>query len=248
MASDVPPRRSAWLRFAPLAAILALMAAGWAFGLPRSLSFATLVQSRADLAAQVQAHMAWSLALYVVLYVGVVALSIPGGILMTLAGGFLFGWLVGGALALISATTGAVLIFLAARTALAETLAARAGPFLSRFAEGFRKDAFNYLLFLRLVPVFPFWLVNLAPAILGMRLAPYALATFLGILPGTIAFAVIGAGLDRIIAAEPACVLEGTCRLRLKSLLGPELLIGLTALGLIALLPVLIRVIRRRRP
>ena len=107
--------------------------------------------------------MLLSLLAFVALYAAAVALSLPGGAVLTLAGGFLFGWLLGGVASILAATIGASVVFLIARSALGEFLAARAGPWLSRFRQGFQEDAFSYLLFLRLVPIFPFWLVNLAP-------------------------------------------------------------------------------------
>ena len=141
---------------------------------------------------------------YVALYIAVVALSLPGGAVLTITGGVLFGVVIGGAAALVGATIGAICIFLIARSAVGEHLVRRAGPLAERLAEGFRADAFSYLLFLRLVPLFPFWLVNLVPALCGVRLATFAAATAIGIIPATFAFAFVGAGLDSVIAAQEA--------------------------------------------
>ena len=125
------------------------------------------------------------------LNVAAVALSIPGAAILTITGGILFGWRVGGLAALLGATTGATIVFLIARGACGESILRRAGPLAGKLAQGFRAHAFNYLLFLRLVPVFPFWLVNLAPAVVGVRLATFVLATALGIIPATFAFALV---------------------------------------------------------
>ena len=119
-------------------------------------------------------------------------------------------------------------------------------------AHGLRSDAFSYLLFLRLVPIFPFWLVNLAPALVGVRLATFVGATALGIVPGTFAYALVGEGLDSVIRAEGAafraCVAAGgsDCRLHfdMAAAFTPQLFVALAALGLIALIPILLR--RRR--
>ena len=92
--------------------------------------------------------------------------------------------------------------FLTARTALGDPLLRRAGPRAHRLARGFREDAFSYLLFLRLVPAFPFFLVNLVPAFAGVRLGPFIAATAIGIIPGAIVFALAGVGLDSMIAAQ----------------------------------------------
>ena len=122
----------------------------------------------------------------------------PGGLVLTVTAGFLFGTLGGGLTAVVGATLGAVAVFLIARTALGEPLRARAGPWLGRMEAGFRENALSYLLVLRLVPIFPFWLVNLVPAFLGVPLATYALGTFLGIMPATFVFASVGSGLGAV--------------------------------------------------
>ena len=122
--------------------------------------------------------------LFVLAYALVVAFSLPIAIIITPVGGFLFGVWLGALLSVIGATLGSVAVFLAARTAFYDLFHARAGAALARLEDGFRRDSFSYLLFLRLVPVFPFWLVNIVPALLGMTLGPYTLATLIGIIPG----------------------------------------------------------------
>ncbi|NND49680.1 MAG: VTT domain-containing protein, partial [Rhizobiales bacterium] len=140
-------------------------------------------------------------------------------------------------------------------------LAERAGPWLERLRQGFARDAVNYLLFLRLVPAFPFWLVNIAPALLGMDLPRYVAATFVGIIPGTFAFAFLGAGLDGLIAGQHQayedCLeraasagagenIECNFSLDPASLLTTELIAAFVALGLVALIPVIYRRMRSR--
>src|SRR6185295_14291022 len=115
-----------------------------------------------------------------------------------------FGGLIGGTAAVIGATIGATIVFLIARSALGETLTLRAAPWMSKLREGFKEEALSYLLFLRLVPAFPFWFVNIAPAILGVSLKTYVVATFFGIIPATFAFASAGAGLDSVVMAAKA--------------------------------------------
>jgi len=158
---------------------------------------------------------------------------------MTLAGGFLFGVLVGATLTVIGATLGATLLFLVARSAVGDSLRERAGPFLARMAEGFSKNAFSYLLFLRLVPAFPFWAVNLAAALLGMRLAPFVVATGLGIIPATVVYSAFGAGLGQVF--------DTGGEVNLKSVFSPTLIAALVGLGLLSLVPVLLRWLRERR-
>ncbi|WP_029058373.1 TVP38/TMEM64 family protein [Stappia stellulata] len=245
------PQKPAWRRWLPLIAILAITASGYALGWHEYLSLSTLIRERDALAEAVASHLVVAALAYLALYVVAVALSFPGASLITIIGGFLFGWALGGTLTAVGATAGAGLIFLAARTSLGATLKARAGPFLNRLAAGFREDAFHYLLFLRLAPVFPFWLVNIAPAVFDMRLRPYLVATFFGILPGTFAYAFIGAGLDSVIAAQeaadPGCAAAGTCSIELSALITRDIVLAFAALGLAALIPVGVKKWRRRK-
>jgi uncharacterized membrane protein YdjX (TVP38/TMEM64 family) len=242
-------------RLAPVAAVALVMALVFAMGWHRFLSLETLVRHRAAIDGFVAAHDGLAIAAFVGVYIAVVALSIPGGAVLTIAGGILFGWFVGGLAAILGATLGATVLFLIARTACAEFLLRRAGPLVAKVAQGFCADAFNYLLFLRLVPVFPFWLVNLAPALVGVRLGTFVLATALGIIPGTFAYALVGAGLDSVIAAQEsayrACLAAGRdgCRLdfALSAVATPQLLAAFVALGVVALIPVAVRKWRARR-
>jgi uncharacterized membrane protein YdjX (TVP38/TMEM64 family) len=155
----------------------------------------------------------------------------------------------------IGATIGATLIFLFARSALGEPLLKRAGPRVSELARGFRAQAFSYLLFLRLVPAFPFFVVNLVPAFAGVRLSTFVAATALGIVPAAIVYALAGQGLDSIIEMQlhmrAECLARGggACPLTFdpRDVLTPELIAALVGLALLALLPVAIRGWRARR-
>src|SRR6476660_651130 len=172
----------AWLkRLWPLLLLLAAMALVFAMGWHRYLTLQELVERREAFRTSIAGHALLAILAFMAIYTATVALSLPGAAVLTLAGGFLFGWFWGGLASMIAATIGAIIVFLIARSALGETLAARVGPWLSKLRQGFQEDAFNYLLFLRLVPVFPFWLVNLAPALLGVSLWTYTLATVIGI-------------------------------------------------------------------
>lgn len=241
-------------RLVPLAILMALAGFAYAMGWQRYLTFEALIENREMLSAFVAANWPLALATYMAVYIAVVALSLPGGALLTITGGFLFGWIAGGLAVIIAATLGASILFLIAKTALGEPLAERAGPWLDRLRKGFQEDALNYLLFLRLVPAFPFWLVNLAPALLGVPLSTFAIGTFLGIIPGTFTFAFLGAGLDSVIDAQieanRACLeAGGDCAFRFDpgALVTKELLIAFAALGIIALIPVMIKKLRARR-
>ncbi len=252
LAEDAVSRLLRRLRpFLPLALLLAAGAAIVLGGWHRYLSLETFLAQRAALAETVEAHRLTAMLAMGGLYAGAVALSLPVGLALSLAAGFLFGPVSGGVLVAISATLGATILFLVARSSIGEALAAKAGPKLQTLAAGFREDAFNYLLFLRLVPVAPFWLVNLAPALLGVPTLTYVAATAIGILPATFTFTTLGSGLDSVIAAQQAANAgcEGSdCQVALDvgALVTPTLLAGFAALGLLALVPVAVKRWRRR--
>lgn len=226
-------------RFAPLVVLLILAAAAFAFGLHRYFTLDTLRDNRQMLQNFVAGSLVLATLTYVAIYIAVVALSLPGGAIMTLTGGFLFGTWLGGALAVVGATVGATVVYLVARLMVGEALRKRAGPFLRRLEDGFRADAFSYLLFLRLVPAFPFWAVNLVPALVGVRLGVFAGATALGIVPATFVFAAFGAGLGDLFDAGRD--------IQLSDVLSPTLIAAFVGLGLLALLPVAVRFWRARR-
>jgi uncharacterized membrane protein YdjX (TVP38/TMEM64 family) len=223
----------AWRRWIPLFLLAAGLAAALLLDLDRFLSFDALRERRAWLADQVALHPIRSAATFFLVYAAAVALSIPGGTALTLVGGFLFGTLLGGVLVLAAATIGACILFLAARTALGDLLRRRAGPTLKRMEEGFRRDGFQYLLVLRLIPLFPFWLVNLVPAFFGMRLRSYAVATLIGIAPATFVYAGLGSGLGSAFDAGEA---PG-----LGLFLSAPILLPMLGLALLALAPILYR-------
>ena len=243
-------------RWAPLVILLGGIAAVYASGLHKYLSLTVIADNRDALMAYVADNSVLAAASYVAIYVAAVAFSLPGAALLTILGGFLFGWLLGGVFTVVAATAGAVAIFLAAKTSLGDTLANRAGPWMEKLSGGFREDAFNYMLFLRLVPVFPFWLVNIAPAIAGVGLGTYAITTLIGIIPGTFAFSTLGSGLDSIITQQQAvyqsCIAENgaaNCEFALDAgaLVTPQLLAAFAALGVVALIPVVVKKLRARK-
>ncbi|MGE0565297.1 MAG: TVP38/TMEM64 family protein [Pseudolabrys sp.] len=246
---------SALRRWLPVAVIAVLIAAAYAAGLHKQLTLETLVRHRAAIDTFINGHYIAALALFTGLYLVVVALSIPVSLFLTISSGILFGVVVGSAASIVGAAAGATIVFLVAKTAAGDLLARRAGPALEKLADGFRADAFSYLLFLRLVPLFPFWLVNLAPALFGVKLRTFVTATVIGILPGAAAFAFVGAGLDSVIGAQEAafkaCVASGQqgCKLNfdVRDAVTPQLLGGFVALGVVALIPIVVRRLRGRR-
>ena len=249
--SSPAPRR--WPRLLPLAAVAAATVAVLALGGHRYLSVAALVDHHAAIEALVAGHPLTAAAAFVAAYAAITALSLPGGAVMTLLGGLVFGWPAGTLASVVGATAGATLVFLIARTSFGDGLMRRAGGAVARLAGGFQRNAMSYLLFLRLVPAFPFWLVNLVPAFLGVPLSTYVVATAVGILPGTLVFALIGSGLGDTLEGEriavAACVARGgspcAVTLSLGDFLTPELIAGFAALSLLALLPLAIKRLRR---
>ena len=221
----------------PLLVLLGALALAWWFGLGHALSWRALAAHEAELRRAAADHPVLAPLAFTLLYVAVTAFSIPDAVLLSIAGGLLFGPALAVACIVPGATLGAVLLFLAVRSALGGPLRRRAAPLLDRIRPGLERDGFSYLLSLRLLPVVPFWLVNLAPALVGMRLAPFTAATVIGIIPGALLFATIGAGLGDVLASGTAP--------DLWSILTPRVIAGRVGLALLALLPVLWRRWRR---
>jgi uncharacterized membrane protein YdjX (TVP38/TMEM64 family) len=254
--ADQPRYRRWLLRLLPLVLIAGAGALIVSQGWHHYLSFERLALNQRALDDFIAANLALALAAYIAIYISAVTLSLPGGVVLTVSGGLLFGAALGGALSVIAASIGATLIFLVARSSLGEPLAERAGPWLERFRTGFQENALSYMLFLRLVPVFPFWVVNLAPALLGVRLRDFVLGTAIGIIPGTFAFAFAGQGLGSVFQAQralmDACEAarqpgDAPCRFAIDpgALITPELLLGFAALGVVALIPILVKKLRK---
>jgi uncharacterized membrane protein YdjX (TVP38/TMEM64 family) len=238
--ADLPAmtRSSALRRLAPLAILLAAIGAFFALGLHDYLSFVALRQHREQLLVLVGQHPFLAPLAFTAVYAAVVALSVPGGAILTIAGGFLLGIVSATLCVLVGATVGATIVFLIARTALGDALRAKAGPRIRRMEEGFRQDALSYLLVLRLIPIFPFWLVNIVPAFLGVPVRTYVLGTFVGIVPGTFVYASVGNGLGAVFDAG------GTPDLGI--VFEPAILLPIVGLAVLALLPVAYRKLKAR--
>jgi uncharacterized membrane protein YdjX (TVP38/TMEM64 family) len=218
-----------WWRLLPLLLLLAAGLAFLALGGRHYLSVEALAQNHARLAALVARWGVASGLAYIGVYTAVAALSVPCAAALSIAGGVLFGAWLATLYAVIGATAGATVVFLVVRAGFGG-VARRAGPLAARLEAGFRRDAFNYLLVLRLVALFPFWLVNLVAALLGVGLRTYVLATLIGIVPGTFVYASFGSGLGAAIEHPD-----------LDLIFRPAVLLPLLALALLALLPVAYR-------
>lgn len=220
--------RKFWLPVILIAGLIAFFATG----ANEAIGFASIAANYTMMKSFVAAHQVVSYLGFTLLYVVAVAFSLPIALPLTLTGGAIFGW-PAVLLVVVGATVGATILFIAARSVFQDMLQAKAGPFLARLEAGFSQNAFFYLLALRLVPAAPFWVVNIVPAMTRMKLGPYVVATFIGILPGSAVFISVGRGFDHILAAGR------TPDLTLLS--SPQILGPLAALGALALLPVVIR-------
>ncbi len=217
-------------RLLPLLLLLAVIVLFFIFDLGRFLGFEALREHRQALQVLVEAYPFVAPLTYVAIYIAVVAFSLPGGAVMTMSGGLLFGAVAGGLYAVVGATLGATAIFMIAKTSVGDFLLARAGNGIQRMQKGFSENAMSYMFVLRLVPLFPFFLVNLVPAFLGVSLRIYLLATFFGIMPATFVYALAGSGLGSVFDRDEAFSAAG--------ILTPEMIGALTGLALLALLPV----------
>jgi uncharacterized membrane protein YdjX (TVP38/TMEM64 family) len=232
-------RSSTIRRLVPLAVLLAAIGAFFAFGLHHYLSFETLRQHREELLVLVDQHPFLAPLAFMAVYAAVIALSVPGGAVLTITGGFLFGIVVGALCVVIAATLGATIVFLIAKTALGDALRAKAGPRIRRMEEGFRQDALSYLLVLRLIPLFPFWLVNIVPAFLGVPVRTYVLGTAIGIIPGSLVYASVGNGLGAVFDAGQTP--------DLGIIFQPAILLPIVGLAVLALLPIAYRRFKARK-
>lgn len=177
-----------------------------------------------------------SIIIYVVTYVSVVVLSIPGATFMTLVGGFLFGQWMGTCMVVFSATLGASLLFLSAKMASADLLSKKVGSLSKKMQDGFLENAFSYLLTLRLIPLFPFFAVNLAAALFQIPFRTFFIGTFLGIVPGTFVYVSMGVALREVIQ-KPS--------FSLKVILEPKILLAFIGLGVLSLLPVFYKKLKK---
>ena len=233
------PVQASWTRWIPLLVLLSGAVLFFVFGLQDYVSIEQLKAHRAALTDWVLRYGFVAGLIYALAYAVMTAFSIPGGAIATIVAGFLFGLWVGTLIALLGATVGATALFLAARTALGDLLRRRAGGALKRMEAGFQRDAMSYLLVLRLIPIFPFFLVNLVPALLGISLRVFVIGTFFGIIPGTLVYASVGNGLgallDRGETPDLGIIFE------------PEILLPILGLAVLAMLPIVYRKWRERK-
>lgn len=217
-------------RLWPLAVIALGILLYFIFDFDRFLTIEHLRDHYQRLQAEVAAHYFVSVIVFMLIYVCVVALSLPGGAAMTIGAGLVFGALFATFYVVIAATIGASLIFLAAKTSVGDFLRQRAGPWMRKLERGFQDNVWSYLLILRLVPIVPFFVANVVPAFLGVRLRPYVLTTFIGIIPGTAVYAAVGAGIGEVFARGEDFSIDG--------MMTPTIVFALCGLAVLSALPI----------
>ena len=239
MRGRVVAKPLAWRRLIIVLVFVAGLVTVFALGLDRYLSIDTLRQHREALRAWVETSGVLAALIFMAVYIVTVALSLPGATVLSIAGGFLFGAVWGTVVVVISATLGGTVLFVIAKTTFGDALRDRAGAWLRTLEAGFREHALSYLIVLRLVPLFPFFVVNLVPAFLGVPLATFVLGTFVGIIPGSFVYTSVGAGLGSLFDAGETFSVTGV--------LTPQIVTALVGLAMLALVPVVYKKLMTRR-
>jgi uncharacterized membrane protein YdjX (TVP38/TMEM64 family) len=236
---DTPSGNAAFspARMIPILVLIAGLVAFFVFDLNQYVTLTALEENRQLLANWVSDNGLFAFVAYMSVYALVTAFSIPGGAVMTIAGGFLFGPWVGGALTIVGATIGATVLFLAARYAFADLLRERAGSAIKKMEDGFKENALSYMLFLRLIPVFPFFIVNLVPAFLGVGLGTFVIGTFFGIIPGSLVFASLGDGFSAVV--------EQGGNINLGIIFEPRFLLPIVGLAALSLIPIVYKKLKK---
>lgn len=219
-----------WL---PLLTLVVLMAIFWSSGLTEQINLQSLQNHKESIRNYTQMHPVSAPLIFTALYIASVTLSLPVATLLTLLGGFLFGKWIGTLIVVTSATIGATLLFLIAQSSFGQSLRAKAGPLYQKISENITDNATGYLLFMRLVPLFPFFVVNIVPALMNVPLRVYILTTFFGIMPGSFVYVNFGETLGDI---------EG-----LSDIASGQTLFAFALLGFFALIPTLYKQYKNRR-
>ncbi|WP_300063772.1 VTT domain-containing protein [uncultured Roseobacter sp.] len=236
-----PAPKSGLMRHLPLIIILGVAVVG-AITLKDYISFDALRDNREALIAFRDANFVMTVLAFLISYIVIVAFSLPGALVATLTGGFLFGTFGGSALSVTAATIGATVIFLAARYGLGEKLKARMDASqgtVRKIKEGIDENQWSMLFFLRLVPVVPFFVANLVPAFLAVPLHRYVISTFLGIIPGSLVYSSVGAGLGTVFERGESP--------NLGIIFEPHILLPILGLSLLSVLPVIIKAVTGKK-
>jgi len=220
-------------KFIPVAIMLIIIAIIWITGIGDYISKDNLLENKILVQTYIQDNYLISVILFITLYAFTVALSLPFASLLTLTGGFLFGFITGTIAVVIAATIGATIIFWIAKSSFGESLRNRAGKLYSKIEGEMNDNAVSYLFFLRLVPIFPFFLVNIVPALFNIKTRIFIITTFFGILPGTAVYVNVGRSLDTI--ENPS------------DLISSDIIVAIAALGVFAIIPTLYKKYKNKK-
>lgn len=226
-------------RFIPLAVVVLALGLFVAFDGPSYVNLETLKANREGLLDLVQGYFLTVFIGFILVYAILTAMSFPGASFLSVFGGFLFGTWVGGGAIIIGASCGATGIFLAVRYAIGDMLSKRAGPYMQKFEAGLKENELSYLFILRLVPVFPFFIVNIVPAFFNVKVRNYVLATFFGIMPGCFVYASVGAGLGAVLDQGGEVQLGGL-------MTQPKILLPILGLIILSLIPAIYKNLARK--
>ena len=222
----------------PLGVLAGAIGCFFIFDLGRFLSFDAIASYREDLIGWYTNHQIFTILSFMGIYIAAVAFSLPGAVWLTLVGGFIFGAGLGTLIVVFSAAIGASILFMIARYALSDYFHDKIGAVIKKMETGFKENAFSYLMVLRLIPLFPFWLVNLVPALLGVPLKTFFVATFIGIIPGSFVYSIVGSGINELIelGEQP----------NLGTIFEPKILAALIGLAILSLIPVIYKKYKAR--
>lgn len=237
---EVEKPKSNLKRFAPLLIIVIALAAFFALGGPKYFNLETLKENRQALSAFVDGNFLLAIGGFVLLYAVLVGISFPGASILSLFGGFMFGTVTGTLGIVVGATLGATAIFLAARYAIGDSLRKKAGPYMAKFEDGLKENEFSYMFILRLIPAFPFFIVNIVPALFDVKLRNYILTTFFGIIPGSLVYASVGSGVGAIFEQGGEVKLSGL-------MLQPQVILPIVGLIALSLMPIIYKKIKGAR-
>jgi len=238
--TSVPATQSKVKRFLPLVVIVLALTTFFALGGPQYISLDSLRDNQEFLKAFVANNYILAVVGFVVIYAVLVAISVPGAGFLSIFAGFLFGLTTGVPAVIIAATIGATILFLVVRSAFGTGLAAKAGPYMEKFEKGLKENELSYLFILRLVPLFPFFIVNIVPPLFDVKLRNYVLTTLLGIIPGSFVFVSVGYGIGDALSAGQDVPLSGL-------MFRPAVILPIIGLILLSMIPVVYKTISRNK-
>lgn len=228
-------------RLLPLGVIGISLAAFFALGGPEYVNAETLKQNRVYLAGLVENNFILVFAGFIALYALLVGISFPGAGLLSIFGGFMFGTLTGTLGIIIGATIGACIIYMAVKMALGDSMAEKMGPYMAKFEKGLKENELSYLFILRFVPIFPFFVVNVVPALFNVKFRNYVVSTFFGIIPGSLVYASIGDGASALFEKGEDLHLAGV-------MTEPRVLFPIIGLMCLSAVPILYKKFSKAQP